>query len=179
MFTALQGLRSIPYRDLDLTSNSTVVGYTRHCVIYQTDYCGIPVTVKRLVPPGNPKTRTLFSLNSTNRVSPSTSLDAVHPMALTPGLLRCSSIGPVGPMMLARTPSQRLLPAEDWALSDPPLSMHRAGQNWKRLSTFFKAAKAALEQFASRILSGQYFRQIHQRRRVSLLQLIALLGPLT
>lgn len=170
---ALQGLHDIPYKDLDLNSNSTVVGHTRHCVIYQTMYCGMPVTVKRLLPPRDPKTRTLFSLSSISRISPSSSHDAVLPLDSTPGLLHSSSDGPVAPMMLARASSQGLLPAGDCHSFAAQVQTDGPLQRWDRLCATVKAAKTALQQFAFHALSGQYFRQMQQRYEVSLLQLVS------
>ena len=188
---AAQGLQIMPYKDLGLDKNSIVIGHSTHCVIYQAYYCGMAVTVKRLVPPGNPKPRTLFKRHSfrvSPAISPSTSLDigaggglrqtqsidVVRPAALTPALLRTSSIGPISPIVVGRESSKALLPAADWIASDSQQAEYRIGAGWQlRAQQFWVLAKAKLAQTGWQfwdVASGQYFKTLLVKHRVRALE---------
>lgn len=178
----LQGLHLIPYKDLGLDANSTIIGHATHCLIYQAYYSGMAVTVKRLVPPGNPKTQTIFKQNSL-RISPATSLDEspskgfrqtqsrdhVQPAALTAAQLRSSSIGPISPIVVGRESSKALLSStDDWGfdsqLQDNDSTQWRlwAQQVW----VIAKAKAGSLLWLTLSLLSGQYFNIMLLKRRV-------------
>lgn len=181
----------MPYKDLGLDRNSTVIGHSAHCVVYQAYYCGMAVTVKRLVPPGNPKTHTLFKRHSfrvSPAISPATSLDiaagrglrqtqsldVVRPAALTPALLRASSIGPISPVVVGRESSKPLLPAADWIASDSQQAEYRIGAGWQlRAQQLWVLAKAKLAQTWWQfwdVASGQYFVTLLVKHRVRALE---------
>ena len=183
---ALQGLHVIPYKELALDATSTIIGHSKYCVIYQAYYCGMAVTVKRLVPPANPKSPTIFKRNSfrvSPSLSPTTSLDVAHeglrqtqsldvvrPAALTPALLRSSSIGPVSPIVVGRDSSRPLLPAADWVPSDLQFLEQSQTRNWRlQAQQFWVQTKFAMVYVVGstyRVISGQYFKTLLLKRRV-------------
>lgn len=188
---ALQGLHVIPYKELALDATPTIICHSKYCVIYQAYYCGMAVTVKRLVPPANPKSPTIFTRNSF-RVSPSLSpttsldiaahqglrkaqsLDVVRPAALTPAVLRSSSIGPVSPIVVGRESSRSLLPAADWVPSDLQFVEQSQTRNWRlQAQQFWVQTKFAMVYVVGstyRVISGQYFKTLLLKRQVSVVK---------
>ena len=74
----MQGLNIIPYKDLNLSKSSKIIGQSRHSLVLQTDYGSMLVAVKMILPPARPDRSTLFTPGGSalQRIS---SVEEVHP----------------------------------------------------------------------------------------------------
>ncbi|KAL0037387.1 hypothetical protein WJX79_005383 [Trebouxia sp. C0005] len=58
---AAKGLNIIPYKDLNLSLSSQIVGHSMHGLVLQADYGSMLVAVKLILAPSRPNRRTLFT----------------------------------------------------------------------------------------------------------------------